>query len=152
MSQFRLEHIGLTVSDLEQMLAFFSEMLGFTVKARIHPFDPNAVPGITGVRDAVVREIAYVEKGDVTFELLEYREPTPDRAGSRPCDPGYMHWLIVVDDFAEATAAAAKYGFALASAPYRIELGPNAGKVGSYLRHDDGFSLEIIGPLGTGPR
>jgi hypothetical protein len=30
--------------------------------------------------------------------------------------------------------------------PYLIAAGPNIGKTGTYLRHPDGFSLEIIGP------
>jgi len=101
----RFEHVGLTVSDLDRMVAFFTEMLGFELKARLQPFDPGAVAGITGVGGAVVAEIAYVAKGDTTFELLQYREPAPTRSPLR-----------------------------------------HAGKFGTYLRHPDGFSLEVIGP------
>lgn len=146
MSRPRFEHVGLTVSDLDQMVAFFTEMLGFGLKARLQPFDPGAVAGITGVDGAVVAEIAYVAKGDTTFELLQYREPAPTRSPLRPCDPGYMHWLVIVDGFAEGVALAAGYGFASTSEPYLIAAGPNAGKFGTYLRHPDGFSLEVIGP------
>jgi hypothetical protein len=57
-----------------------------------------------------------------------------------------MHWLVTVDGFAEGVALAARYGFAPVSEPYLIAAGPNAGKLGTYLRHPDGFSLEVIGP------
>ena len=146
MSRPQFEHVGLTVGDLDRMVAFFTEMLGFELKARLQPIDPGAVAGITGVGNAVVAEIAYVAKGDTTFELLQYQEPAPTRSGLRPCDPGYMHWLVTVDVFAEGVALAARYGFALFSEPYLIAAGPNAGKLGAYLRHPDGFSLEVIGP------
>ena len=146
MSRSQFEHVGLTVGDLDRMVAFFTEMLGFELKARLQPIDPGAVAGITGVGNAVVAEIAYVAKGDTTFELLQYQEPAPTRSGLRPCDPGYMHWLVTVDVFAEGVALAARYGFALFSEPYLIAAGPNAGKLGAYLRHSDGFSLEVIGP------
>jgi catechol 2,3-dioxygenase-like lactoylglutathione lyase family enzyme len=146
MPQLRFEHVGLTVSDLGQMIAFFTGMLGFELKARLRPFDPGAVAGITGIDEAMVAEIAYLGNGDTTFELLQYREPAPTRSPLRPCDPGYMHWLLAVDDFEAAIAKAADYGFTRVREPYRISQGPNAGKLGTYLRHPDGFSLEIIGP------
>ena len=146
MSRPQFEHVGLTVGDLDRMVAFFTEMLGFELKARLQPIDPGAVAGIIGVGNAVVAEIAYVAKGDTTFELLQYQEPAPTRSALRPCDPGYMHWLVTVDGFAEGVALAARYGFAPESEPYLIAAGPNAGKLGTYLRHPDGFSLEVIGP------
>jgi catechol 2,3-dioxygenase-like lactoylglutathione lyase family enzyme len=146
MPGLRFEHVGLTVSNLDKMVAFFSEMLDFTVGARIRPFDPAAVAGITGVSAAVVDEVAYVSKGDLTFELLQYRQPESLRSPLRPCDPGYLHWLVMVDDVPGTVARAAAYGFAQVSQPYLIAAGPNAGKRGTYLRHTDGFSLEVIGP------
>lgn len=147
----QLEHVGLTVSDLDQMIAFFTDMLGFEVKARLQPFDLQAVPGITGIRDAVVREIAYVTKGEQTFELLQYEKPAAIVSTLRPCDPGYMHWLLAAEDFPGAVARAAAYGFTPVSEPYRIAMGPNQGKRGTYLRHRDGFSLEIIGDAADRP-
>jgi catechol 2,3-dioxygenase-like lactoylglutathione lyase family enzyme len=145
MSRVRLEHVGLTVSNLDQMVAFFTELLGFSIKARLQPFDPMAVAGIIGVEGARAREVAYLTRGELTFELLEYREPPAQRSSLRPCDPGYMHWLVEVDDLTATATRAAQYGFVAVSTPYRIMLGPNAGKHGTYLRHPDGFSLEVIG-------
>jgi catechol 2,3-dioxygenase-like lactoylglutathione lyase family enzyme len=144
-SRIRFEHVGLTVSNLDQMVAFFTELLGFSVKARVQPFDPLAVSGITGIDGASAREVAYLARGEMTFELLEYRTPPPQRSHLRPCDPGYMHWLVEVEDVPNTTKRAAQYGFVAVSAPYRVAMGPNAGKLGTYLRHPDGFSLEVIG-------
>lgn len=145
MSRVRFEHVGLTVGDLDQMVGFFTDLLGFSVKARLQPFDPMAVAGITGVDGARAREVAYLTRGELTFELLEYGAPPAQRSTLRPCDPGYMHWLLEVDDLASTASQAARYGFVAVSTPYRIAMGPNAGKHGTYLRHPDGFSLEVIG-------
>ena len=146
MSSPRFAHVGLTVGDLDRMIAFFTDLLGFELKTRLRPFDPGAVAGIIGIDEAIVEEIAYLGKGDTTFELLQYRAPAPTRSMLRPCDPGYMHWLVEVDDAAAVIDRAAGYGFLPVREPYRIAAGPNIGKVGTYLRHPDGFSLEIIGP------
>lgn len=149
MSPFRFEHAGLTVSDLDRMLPFFTGVLGFELKARLKPFDPFAVPGITGVADAVVAEIAYLARNDFTLEVLQYREPPPRVSPLRPCDPGYFHWLVTVDDLPTAMAEVATFGFAPVTDPYCIRVGPNTGRLGTYLRHPDGFSLEIIGGPGV---
>ena len=146
MSSPRFAHVGLTVGDLDRMIAFFTDMLGFELKMRMRPFDASAVAGIIGIEEAIVEEIAYLGDGDTVFELLQYRAPAPTRSTLRPCDPGYMHWLIEVDDLAAAIGRAAGYGFLPVREPYRIAAGPNIGKAGTYLRHSDGFSLEIIGP------
>ena len=146
MTLLRFEHVGLTVSDLGQMVSFFTTMLGFELRSRLRPFDPDAVAGITGIDEALVEEIAYLGHGDTTFELLQYREPAPTRSALRPCDPGYMHWLLTAADVEAAIAQAAGFGFTRVREPYLVAQGPNAGKVGTYLRHPDGFSLEIIGP------
>jgi catechol 2,3-dioxygenase-like lactoylglutathione lyase family enzyme len=142
----RFAHVGLTVSNLDQMVGLFTGMLGFELSGRLRPFDPHAVAGITGVAEAVVEEIAYLRRGDLAFELLQYRDPPPRSSTLRPCDPGYMHWLLEVDSLADSIERAAAFGFARVSAPYRITAGPNAGKYGTYLRHPDGFALELIGP------
>ncbi len=144
-------HVGLTVSNLDQMIGFFTQILGFDVNARLKPIDPDAVAGITGVDGAVAREIAYLSRGDLTFELLQYEAPEPARSTLRPCDPGYMHWLVDVDDLPSAAQAAAGFGFNISQTPHRIRLGPNAGKIGTYLRHPDGFAIELIGRDGPRP-
>jgi len=146
MSSGRFAHVGLTVSNLDQMVGFFTSMLGFEVSSRLRPFDPRAVAGITGIAEAVVEEIAFLRRGELTFELLQYRDPPPRVSPLRPCDPGYMHWLLEVDDLGGSIESAVTAGFAQASEPYRIAAGPSAGKYGTYLRHPDGFALELIGP------
>ena len=73
MSRPQFEHVGLTVGDLDRMVAFFTEMLGFELKARLQPIDPGAVAGIIGVGNAVVAE----DDGD-NFGALDEGDDGPD--------------------------------------------------------------------------
>ena len=145
MNGHRLAHIGLTVSDLDASLAFFTAFLGFALTSRLAPIDPGAISGITGVDGGVARELAYLAKDELVVELLEYSAPPPKRSPLGPSDPGYFHLFVEADDFDATLTAALPHGFSAVSPPYVIEAGPNAGKRGTYLRHGDGYALELIG-------
>lgn len=143
-AEHSLVHFGLSVSDLHQAVAFFVEFLGFTLVSRLTPHDPDAVAGIIGVPGARVQELANLRKGDWQVELLRF-DKTAEPDLRQPHERGYFHLLVHCDAFDRTIAAAAAYGFTLMAEPYRIAAGPNQGKRGTYLRHRDGFALEVIG-------
>ncbi|MEE4350202.1 MAG: VOC family protein [Pacificimonas sp.] len=144
LEQRQLVHFGLAVSDLDRMVAFFVDFLGFGLERRLAPHDPGAVAGILGVSDADIREIAYLHKKDWAVELLEFANVVQHRERS-PTDPGYFHLLVECESFDATVTAAGAHGFEAVAPPYLIAAGPNEGKHGTYLRHGDGFSLEVIG-------
>ncbi len=134
----RLEHVGITVADMDRALDFLT-MLGFETKARFAPFDPGAVAGITRLAGARVRQLAYVVRDDCRFELLEYE--APDRADDmrRPCDAGYFHIALEVDDI-EAT----KLRLGCDAPSYTVSCGPAVGQRAAYVYGPDGLTVELI--------
>ena len=137
-------HTSFTFSSLDRSLAFFTGCLGFKLVSRA-PRDPRIVEKITGVEGADM-EIAFVRGPGQVVELIEYKAPaSKGRVVARPCDTGFAHLALDVDDVDAAVAAAAPYGVNAINPPQAIDQGPNKGKKVVYLRDWDGVTLEFIG-------
>ncbi|GAO55795.1 MULTISPECIES: VOC family protein [unclassified Novosphingobium] len=134
----RLEHIGVTVADMERALDFLT-ILGFVTQSRFTPFDPGAVAGITRLDGAKVREIAYVARDAYHFELLEYEAPERAIGLRQPCDTGYFHFALHVDDL---DAVQAQLGSC--APPHRVQRGPAKGQRATYVYGPDGLTVELI--------
>jgi len=137
-------HTSFTVSSLDRTVAFFTECLGFQLISRA-PRDPKIIQKVTGV-DGADMEIAFVRGPGHVVELIEYKAPaSKGRVQARPCDTGFAHLALDVDDVEAAVAAAARYDVVAIHAPVAIDQGPNQGKKVVYLRDADGVTLEFIG-------
>ena len=86
------DHTGITVSNLEQSLAFWRDVLGFEFSHRTHQTGELASE-ITGVPGAEIALAVLKAPGGHKIELLQYNAP-PDRkqhVDLRPCDVGHVH-------------------------------------------------------------
>jgi catechol 2,3-dioxygenase-like lactoylglutathione lyase family enzyme len=141
-------HTSFTVSDLERSIGFLRDCLGFEVLSKA-PRDPALVSRITGVAGAAVT-IAFLKGPGHTVELIEYSAPADKgRINARPCDTGFAHLALNVNDAAAGVAAAAPYGVKPIAPPVSIDQGPNKGRRVVYLRDWDGITFELI-EVGTG--
>lgn len=137
-------HTSFTVSSLDRSLALFRDCLGFELVSRA-PRDPAIVSRVTGVAGAEM-EIAFLRGPGQVVELIEYKAPADrGRVQARPCDAGFAHLALDVDDVDAAVAAAARHGMRAVNPPLAIDQGPNKGKKVVYLRDADGVTLEFIG-------
>ena len=87
-----IEHIGLSVSDLDRSIAFYCKNLNCEV-IRIIEGNPNSLLGkVVGMPDCVAR-IAHLKSGPNMLELFEYLEPRgreiPD--DHNQADHGFVH-------------------------------------------------------------
>jgi catechol 2,3-dioxygenase-like lactoylglutathione lyase family enzyme len=137
-------HTSFTVSSLDRTLGFFTGCLGFQLVSRA-PRDPKIIQKVTGVEGAEM-EIAFIRGPGQVVELIEYKAPASRaRVQSRPCDTGFAHLALDVDNVDAAVAAAASYGVKAINPPVAIDQGPNKGKKVVYVRDWDGVTLEFIG-------
>lgn len=135
-------HTGISVSDLRRATAFFTEVLGFSVRS-IAPRDPKVVGAISGLGHAEV-EVAYLDGHGHTLELLAYREPM-GRARYRTSDAGAMHIALDVADMEQALAACEPWGWRLMGRVVPIDNGPNKGRRIAYLHWEsENIILELI--------
>jgi catechol 2,3-dioxygenase-like lactoylglutathione lyase family enzyme len=136
-------HMSFTVADLDRMIAFFTEGLGFGLVSR-GTRDPRLISRMTAIPGADL-EIAFVSLGGQRVELIAYRGPA-DRGQVRPrlCDVGAAHVGLDVDDADAAVAIAGRYGFTLAGEIVAIDAGPNQGRRVCYVRAGDGTTVEFL--------
>lgn len=141
-------HTSFTVSDLDNAVGFYRDLLGFELKSRAGR-DPDVIAAVTGVADADV-EIAYLSGHGHTVELIEYKSPSDRRLiECRPCDTGFAHLAFDVEGLPSLVEAAATYGFRPLGPPLTNRTGgPNEGMTVVYMRDGDGVTIELIEPPG----
>ena len=138
-----VDHTGITVSNLERSLAFWRDVLGFELSHRPHQTGRLASE-ITGVAGAEI-SIAVLKGYGHKIELLEYQAPEDRRhVGLRPCDVGFVHVALLVDNLDAILETIAKSGWKAAGEPQRLTAGPNAGKRVVYVRDPDGTTIEFM--------
>ena len=97
-----LEHMGLSVANMERSLKFYRDLLGMEVVEDMD-FSSELYDGkygrILALENARGR-VALVKKGTMQFELFEFARPTPEQSDpQRPvCDHGITHFCIEVGD------------------------------------------------------
>ena len=146
-TEFRIiaaDHTGITVSNLEQSLAFWQNVLGFEFSHRAHQ-TAELASEITGVAGAEISIAVVKAPGGHKIELLEYLAP-PDRkhVDLRPCDVGSVHIALTVDNLDAVLSAIAASGWKAAGKPQTLQSGPNAGKRVVYVRDPDGTTIEFM--------
>ncbi|MEW6143423.1 MAG: VOC family protein [Thermodesulfobacteriota bacterium] len=144
---FSVEAVGMTVSDMDASVDFYSNVLGFRKISDVEVLgdDYERLQGIFGLRMRVVR----LQLGNETIELTEYLTPKgrPFPTDTRSNDLWFQHIAIVVSDMDKAFEhlRSNKVRYA-SSAPQTIpEWNKAAGGIRAfYFRDPDGHFLEII--------
>jgi len=140
-----MNHTSYTVYDLDRILAFLTEGLGFPLLSK-SPRDPGSITKITGVKGADV-VVAFVQAPGHRIELFHYLTPDDRRRHDiRPCDQGFSHLAFDVTDIDRVVDVGRKFGFEPVHDPLYVNAGPNLGQYAAYLREPDGLTVEVIGP------
>jgi catechol 2,3-dioxygenase-like lactoylglutathione lyase family enzyme len=139
--------IGLTVSDLDRSVAFFTEVLTFEKVSEAESFG-DAYEHLHGVFGARVR-VARLRLGQEEIELTEYLAPRgrPIPADARSNDRSFQHVAIIVTDMDAAYAVLRRHKVTHASSgPQTLPatIVPAAGIRAFYFKDPDGHALEIL--------
>lgn len=149
-----VDAIGMTVSDMDRSMGFFSNVLSFEkiTDVEVHGSEYEKLQGLFGLRMRVVR----LKLGEEIIELTQYLAPEgrPIPPGWRSHDHGFQHIAIVVADMDRA------YQQLRSSKVRHVSTGPQtipvsnkaaAGIRAFYFKDPDGHNLEIINfPSGKG--
>ena len=149
-----VDGIGMTVSDMERAVAFYTGVLPFSIvsdrELSGRPYE--LLTGIFGARSRVVR----LRLGSEEIELTEFLAPRgrPIPSDVRANDRVFQHIAIVVSNIDQAYAQLKAHAVEHASTgPQRLpDWNPNAGGISAfYFRDPDRHFLEIISfPPGKG--
>jgi catechol 2,3-dioxygenase-like lactoylglutathione lyase family enzyme len=146
----RFGHVGLTVSDLERSVAFYTSVFGFEPGMRVR----RSAPWI----GAIIGEPADLEfahlhlPSGLHLELIQYRRPaplSPLATGSElTWRPAHQHFCLTVSGIDAWIARAREHGARVVSGePVTIPEGKNAGARCCYLRGPDGETIELFEPV-----
>jgi lactoylglutathione lyase len=139
-------HVGVTVSDLERSVHFYTEGLGLEVAARqTSAAGYLSLVGYPGLEIATAFVAA--PGGGVRIELQEYRR-VGDHGSREPgtAPVGSSHICLRVDDVAAALQRAEAAGGRRVTDPVGIDSGINDGGAAVYLRDPDGYTIELFQP------
>jgi catechol 2,3-dioxygenase-like lactoylglutathione lyase family enzyme len=149
-----VEAVGITVSDMDRSLEFFSKVLSFEKVSDVEVWgtEYERMQGVFGLRMRVAR----MRLGDEFVELTEYLAPKgrPVPVDSRSNDQWFQHIAIVVSDMDKAYQHLRAHKVQHASTgPQQIpDWNKAAGGIRAfYFRDPDGHNLEVIYfPAGKG--
>ncbi len=136
-----IDHIGISVSDMDRTIRFFRDVLGAEVSEPHLYDDPKigTIVGIPGIRNIICQASVSGKR----FELLQYVDPQGRQAENhRPCDPGHMHLALTVEDIEAVIDRMRLHGFAPAG-PVQRNVG-SAELAASYCYGFDGLVVELI--------
>jgi catechol 2,3-dioxygenase-like lactoylglutathione lyase family enzyme len=142
-----VDAVGITVSDMDRSVDFYSRLLGFSAVRDIEVTEKayEQLRGVFPIRMRVVR----LQLGREYLELTEYLTPRgkPAPTDTRSNDRWFQHVAIVVRDMDRAYRWLHDQRVRHISAePQRLpDWNPNAGGIRAfYFRDPDGHPLELI--------
>ena len=150
-----IDHVGLTVPDLDAASRFYCEVIGGHELYRIGPFDAAEMPLSDDGRDwteshinvAGARlNIAMLQIGpNLMLELFQYDLPADQRkTPPRNCDWGGHHLAFKVADLDVAKTYLADKGCTVMAGPIVLDQGPCATTRVNYILDPWGNQLELV--------
>ena len=150
-----IDHVGLTVPDLDAASRFYCEIIGGHELYRVGPFDAAEMPLSEDGRDwteshinvAKARlNIAMLQIGpNLMLELFQYDLPTDQKkTPPRNCDWGGHHLAFKVTDLDAAKAYLADKGCIVMAGPIVLDQGPCATTRVNYILDPWGNQLELV--------
>ena len=147
MTVSRIDHVGVTVSDMDRALAFYRDLLGLRVIADATVAGPE-VAELLGLEVPVQLRIADLDSGDGRIvELLQYLQPRGRRIAYESSDVATAHIAFTVDDLAAVRERLSNAGATIVShRPITISEpgGSFDGSICLYVRDPDGAILELV--------
>ncbi len=142
-----IEHVGLTVPDLDAAVRFFVDVLGCAPVMPEIPLDA-AVDGRAAMLDvdpAALARLRFQRCGHGTnLELFEYRAPGQATGRPRNSDLAGHHLAFYVDDMGAAVAWLRARGIEVMGEPAVETEGPSAGTSWVYFLAPWGLQLELV--------
>ncbi len=144
-----MNHLSFTVVDLDRTVDFFHQGCGFEILNK-GPRASDMAEKVTGVPGADIL-VAFLRGPGFVMELIEYLAPEGRKvAQSRPCDAGFSHLALNVDDFEAAIDGAEAYGLIPMGETCMVDRGPNKGRRIVYMQTWDNITVELMENTPTG--
>ncbi len=150
-----IDHVGLTVPNLDAAVKFYCDVIGGHELYRLGPFDAAEMPRMADGRDWTAAHLNVAEARlsiamisiapNLMLELFQYDRPTDRNSQpSRNCDAGGHHIAFKVDDLEAAKTFLADRGCKVMNGPIVLDQGPCATTRVNYVLDPFGNQLELV--------
>lgn len=112
-----IHHVAVGVPDFELGLKFYQEALGFEVVQRSEWQGDSPLVDETIGLEKISAKMAMLKTSNAYIELWQYTTPSPEDHRSKPCDYGYPHFALQVDDIEAEHARLSKHGMTFHRGP-----------------------------------
>lgn len=139
-----LDHISVTVSDLERSLAFYRDMLGLKEVER-HLLEGETISRMAGKKDVVMQvvRLAAPETPNILLDLQQYVHPQGSVSTAKLGDAAHSHFCFGVPDVRRAYEELMAKGVEFLSEPVSFDLEWGIVHV-VFFKDPDGFILELV--------
>lgn len=138
-----VNHIGVTVRDLDATVAWYREMLDIEPTFGQRGNSGAKVDTVVQVEGAVI-DMAFCVLGNTCLEFLQYREPAGADFALSNSDVGAVHACFEVDDIDAAYQRLLSKGVQFSAPPAVATEGPLEGVAYAYFRDLQGLQLEFF--------
>jgi catechol 2,3-dioxygenase-like lactoylglutathione lyase family enzyme len=138
----QINHVGISVSDIERSIAFYRDLFGLEQLCDVFPFGGEQFAAIMDIPDVTGR-MCMIGKDSLQLELFEFTDARPRDPEYPVSDRGYSHFGFEVDDIA-ATYEKLKAANVRIHSPV-ITFNQGSMKA-AYCRDPDGNVFELLEP------
>ncbi len=144
-----MDHVGITVPDIDEAIAWFEDVLGCAAPLTFGPFSDPVGTFMQDLLDvdplAVINQITMLRCGHgPSVELFEYVSPDQDQTFRKNSDYGGKHIAFYVRHIDKAVAYMESKGVEKLLGPLPVTEGPAAGQTINYFRSPFGTYIELI--------
>lgn len=143
-----IDHVGITVPDIEAATRWFMEVLGAEELFSLGPFqsEDDWMAENLGVHPrTVLKKLRMLRLATgAKLELFEYSAPDQVRSQPKSSDIGGHHVAIAVEDMDAAVRNLEARGIKLLGKPKTLTTGPAAGTQWCYFLAPWGLHLELV--------
>ncbi|XDZ70380.1 VOC family protein [Alphaproteobacteria bacterium LSUCC0744] len=136
-----IRHVGIVVSNLENALSFWRDILGFSVIRKMEEAGPQ-IDAMMGLNDVRVTTVKLVAEDGSMVELLKFHShPEKDIWTGSPFSTGITHIALTVGDIDKAVREMKNAGVRFPADP---QFSPDGKVKVIYASAPDGVLLELV--------
>jgi len=141
-----IQHFGITVSNLDEVLHFFCDILGME-KVLVKEAKGERGEVLMGMPGISLRITVLRAKDQKDLEFIEYLSPKGEKLDLRTCNVGVPHLAFVVDDINRTYRELSALGYEFNSPPY-WEGASVAGQEWGvcFVKGPDNIPIELMQP------
>lgn len=151
----RADHVSLTVANIDEAIAFYTTVMGATLRYQMGPFDAAEIPRMNDGRDwtdahvnvpDACLNIAMLQLCEnLGMELFQYDRPVDaNTTPPRNCDVGSRHICLEVDDVETTVSYLQENGCTALAGPIVSDSGPAPDSLSWYVLDPFGHQMELV--------